>query len=247
MQAGVWSNIGRMRAIASASLAIVVMLAGCSGSEGDEAATVTRAQSEAEAAPPPIPVMGPERRVIAFGDSLFAGYGLNEGESYPDRLEAALRARGINAAITNAAVSGDTTAAGRQRLAFTLDAQAQKPDLFILELGGNDLLRGLSPQETRANLAAMLEELRTRGIPVLLMGMRSPPNYGSDYQAQFDAIYRDLAEQYGAALIPFWLEDIYEDQSLFQPDRIHPTAEGIERLVASTIAAVRAALPEDKA
>jgi acyl-CoA thioesterase-1 len=118
--------------------------------------------------------------------------------------------------------------------------------LFILELGGNDLLRGLSPQETRTNLAAMLEELKARDIPVLLMGMRSPPNYGSDYQEQFDRIYRDLAKQYGAALIPFWLEDIYRDQSLFLPDRIHPTAEGVEQLVNGTIAAVRAALPEEK-
>jgi acyl-CoA thioesterase I len=247
MQAGSSSNIGRARRIASAGLAFVLVLAGCSSGEGDEAATTARAEAEAQTAPPAIPVMGPERRIVAFGDSLFAGYGLNDGESYPDRLQAALRARGINAAITNAAVSGDTTAAGRQRLAFTLDAQEQKPDLFILELGGNDLLRGLSPDETRANLAAMLEELRARGIPVLLMGMRSPPNYGSEYQAQFDAIYRDLAKEYGAGLIPFWLEDIYEDQNLFLPDRIHPTAEGIERLVASTIAAVRAALPQDKA
>jgi acyl-CoA thioesterase-1 len=247
MQAGSWSNIGRTRAIASGALAMMLVLAGCSGDAGEEAATPSRAEAEADGALAPIPVMGPERRIVAFGDSLFAGYGLNEGESYPDRLQAALRARGINANITNAGVSGDTTAAGRQRLAFTLDAQAQKPDLFILELGGNDLLRGLSPEETRANLAAMLEELKAREIPVLLMGMRSPPNYGSDYQDQFDAIYRDLAKQYGAALIPFWLEDIYQDQSLFLPDRIHPTAEGVEQLVNGTIAAVRAALPQEKA
>jgi acyl-CoA thioesterase I len=250
MQVGVWSDIGRMPRFASGALAIALVVAGCSGGEGGgsgDAATLSRADAEAEVVLPPIPVMGPERRILAFGDSLFAGYGLGEGESYPDRLQSALRARGINAAITNAAVSGDTTAAGRQRLAFTLDAQETKPDLFILELGGNDLLRGFSPDQTRANLAAMLEELRRRDIPVLMMGMRAPPNYGSDYQAQFDAIYRDLAAQYGAALIPFWLEDIYQDHSLFLPDRIHPTSEGIEQLVNSTIAAVRAALPEEGA
>jgi acyl-CoA thioesterase-1 len=248
MQVGVWSNIGRVRGIASATLAIVLLLGACSDSErgGEGAATTSRAEAEADGALAPIPVMGPERRIIAFGDSLFAGYGLREGESYPDRLQAALRARGINAAITNAGVSGDTTAAGRQRLAFTLDAQSQKPDLFILELGGNDLLRGLSPDETRANLAAMLDELEARGVPVLIMGMRAPPNYGSDYQAQFDAIYRELAKEYGAALIPFWLEDIYENEALFLPDRIHPTAEGVEQLVSATIAEVRAALPEAK-
>ncbi len=248
MRAGSWSNIGHAHGIASGALAIVLLLAACSESEGgggDNAApAASRAEAEAKGALPPIPVMGPERRIVAFGDSLFAGYGLKEGESYPDRLEAALRVRGINANITNAGVSGDTTAAGRQRLAFTLDGLPAKPDLFILELGGNDLLRGLSPQETRTNLAAMLEELKARNIPVLMMGMRAPPNYGSDYQEQFDAIYRDLARQYGAALIPFWLEDIYEDQRLFLPDRIHPTAEGVEELVNGTIAAVRAALPE---
>jgi acyl-CoA thioesterase-1 len=187
--------------------------------------------------------MGPERRILAFGDSLFAGYGLDPSQSYPARLEAALRAKGVNAKIANAGVSGDTTAAGLQRLAFTLDAQAAKPDLFVLELGGNDLLRGLSPEQTKANLGQMLEELKKRGIPVLLMGMRAPPNYGPEYQAQFDALYRDLAKQHGAALIPFWLEDIYREPELFQPDNIHPTAEGIERLVAATLGNVEAALP----
>lgn len=253
MQIGVWSNIGRRPLFASAPLALLLALAGCDGGKGassdangGETATISRAEAEAESVLPPIPVMGPERRILAFGDSLFAGYGLDTGESYPDRLQSALRARGINAAVTNAGVSGDTTAAGRQRLAFTLDGQSARPDLFILELGGNDLLRGLSPQETRANLAAIMDELKRRQIPVLLMGMRAPPNYGAEYQAHFDAIYRDLAREYGAALVPFWLEEIYQDQSLFLPDRIHPTAEGIEQLVISTIAAVRAALPEDK-
>lgn len=248
MQGRVSAHIRHTARFASAGTAIMLILAGCSGS--DEAAdngatTISRAEAGASDALPPIPVMGPEQRIIAFGDSLFAGYGLEEGESYPDRLEAALRARGINADITNAAVSGDTTAAGRQRLVFTLDAQAAKPDLFILELGGNDLLRGLSPEETRTNLAAMLDELQRRDIPVLLMGMRAPPNYGAEYQSQFDAIYRDLAKQHGIELVPFWLAEIYQDQTLFLPDRIHPTAEGIERLVVSTIAAVNAALPDE--
>lgn len=250
MQDGVFWNIGRCLRFASVPLALLLAAAGCSaGDDGgnSDAAVISRAEAGAENAAPPIPVMGPERRIIAFGDSLFAGYGLEAGESYPDRLQAAMRARGINAAITNAGISGDTTAAGLQRLAFTLDAQSEKPDLFILELGGNDLLRGLSPQETRANLAAILDELKRRDIRVLMMGMRAPPNYGSEYQAQFDAIYRDLAREYGADLVPFWLEEIYQDQSMFLPDRIHPTAEGIEQLVASTIAAVRAALPETAA
>jgi acyl-CoA thioesterase-1 len=232
-----WSNIG---VVGAALLA----LAACGGEadEADEAARAPEAAA-AEAELPAIPVMGPERRVLAFGDSLFAGYGLDPAQSYPAQLEAALRAKGVNAKIANAGVSGDTTAAGLQRLAFTLDAQEGKPDLFILELGGNDLLRGLSPDQTRANIGAMLEELKARGIPVLLMGMRAPPNYGPDYQEQFDALYADLAKQHGAALIPFWLEDIYREPELFQADNIHPTAEGIERLVASTLGQVEGALP----
>jgi acyl-CoA thioesterase-1 len=224
-------------------------LAGCGG-EAAEDTTVPPASGAARTPgaeqPPPIPVMGPERNILAFGDSLFAGYGLEEGESYPARLEQALRARGVNADIANAGVSGDTTAAGRQRLAFTLDGMEEKPDLFILELGGNDLLRGLSPAETRANLAAMLEELKARDIPVLLMGMRAPPNYGPQYQRDFDAIYGDLAREYGAGLVPFWLDSIYEDPNLFQADRIHPTAQGIEELVEATLPEVREALPQEE-
>src|SRR5690606_12448558 len=138
-------------------------------------------------------VTGPERRVLAFGDSLFAGYNLAEGESYPARLEAALRARGVAASVTNAGVSGETTAAGRQRLSFVLDKEAAAPDLAIVELGGNDLLRGIAPAQTRENLAAILETLRQRDIPVLLMGMRAPPNLGAQFVDEFDAIYPALA------------------------------------------------------
>ncbi len=193
--------------------------------------------------------MGEERRILAFGDSLFAGYGFSEPgqDSYPAKLESALRARGINARVINAGVSGDTSAAGLGRLKFTLDALEETPDLFVLELGGNDLLRGLSPDQTRANFRAMLDELKARGIPVLIMGMRAPPNYGPEYQADFDALYGDVAREYGAALIPFWLEDIYRNPLLFQDDRIHPTVEGVEELVGSTVEDVAAALPKGQA
>lgn len=230
-----WSNSGVIGALALA-------LAACSG-DADKAARTPETATTAQDELPAIPVMGPERRILAFGDSLFAGYGLDPAQSYPARLEAALRAKGVNAKIANAGVSGDTTAAGLQRLEFTLDAQSAKPDLFILELGGNDLLRGLSPDQTKVNLGQMLDELKKRGIPVLLMGMRAPPNYGSEYQTQFDAIYHDLAKQHGAGLIPFWLEHIYREPELFQADKIHPTAEGVERLVVSTLGEVEAALP----
>ena len=209
-----------------------------------------------EPAPPPAPeettaqaeeatpVSGPQQRILAFGDSLFAGYGLAEGESYPARLEVALRAKGINARVTNAGVSGDTTAAGLQRLGFVFDNPEHPPALAIVELGGNDLLRGLSPAETRKNLEAILVELKKRGIPVLLMGMRAPPNLGSDYVAEFDGIYPALAEKHGTALVPFFLEPVYDKPELIQPDRIHPTAAGIEAIVAATADEVAEALPE---
>jgi acyl-CoA thioesterase-1 len=233
-----WSNIGVLGAA-------LLALAACGG-EADEATTATEVAEDGQAALPAIPVMGPERKIIAFGDSLFAGYGLDPRDSYPEKLENALRAKGLNADVINAGVSGDTTAAGLNRLEFTLAAQEKAPDLFILELGGNDLLRGLSPEETKANLGKMLAILKTQNVPVLLMGMRAPPNYGPQYQAQFDALYRDLAQEYGVALIPFWLEDIYREPELFQADKIHPTADGIERLVGSTLGEVEEALPVKK-
>ena len=239
MQKRGWSIIGVAAAFALA-------LGACSdAADAPASAPGTEIADDGEPALPAIPVMGPERKIIAFGDSLFAGYGLDPRDAYPEKLESALRAKGINADVINAGVSGDTTAAGLNRLEFTLVAQKDAPPaLFILELGGNDLLRGLSPEETKANLGKMLAILQKAKVPVLLMGMRSPPNYGPEYQAQFDAIYADLAKEYGAALIPFWLEDIYRDPALFQADRVHPTADGIERLVGSTLAKVEGALPK---
>ncbi|MEM6857804.1 MAG: arylesterase, partial [Pseudomonadota bacterium] len=170
-------------------------LSACGESAGGADAARVATGEGGDAALDPIPIMGEEVRILAFGDSLFAGYGLEDkdGDSYPAKLEAALRAKGVNARISNAGVSGDTSAAGLQRLGFVLEAQDQAPDLFILELGGNDLLRGLSPAETRENFAAMLDELTQREIPVLIMGMRAPPNYGPEYQQAFDALYGDLA------------------------------------------------------
>lgn len=241
------TTFGRAAPLAQALvLAAMLALAACGG----PADTVTPAGQTAGGAGEgdildPIPVMGEEVRILTFGDSLFAGYGLDDaaGDSYPAKLEAALRARGVNARITNAAVPGDTSAAGLQRLTFVLDEQKELPDLFILELGGNDLLRGLSPAETRANFVAMLDELERREIPVLIMGMRAPPNYGPEYVAAFDAMYGELAREYDTALIPFWLEEIYQEPQLFQDDRIHPTVEGIEELVGATVNDVAAALP----
>ncbi len=222
---------------------IGLSLAACGGG-AEDAVVPAEAQEQAVAAAEQ-EVAGPERRILAFGDSLFAGYGLDEQQGYPEQLEDTLRARGTNARVIDAGVSGDTSAAGRQRLAFTLDAQDTPPDLVILELGGNDMLRGIQPDQTRANFSAMLEELRARQIPVLLMGMRAPPNYGTEYQRQFDALYADLAQEYGTALVPFWLESIYQDPALFLDDRIHPTAAGIAALVEDTVDDVERVLPQE--
>lgn len=219
-----------------AGLAAMLALAGCGRPPSQPAAPAPAASEQ--------PVAGPERRILAFGDSLFAGYGVGADKSYPAQLEAALRREGINARVINAGVSGDTTAAGRQRLAFTLDAQERAPDLVLLELGANDMLRGLSPAETRANLEAMLDELARRRIPVLLMGMRAPPNYGPEYQRAFDAVYAELGRREGVRLAPFWLESIYRRPELFQADRLHPTAEGLGVLAAETKEAVKQALPD---
>ena len=219
------------------ALILAFALAGCNSEEPGKDGAAINPESERA-----VPADAPEVDILAFGDSLFAGYGVKKSESYPARLEDALRARGFNANVVNAGVSGDTSAAGRQRLAFTLDAQTEKPDLVILELGGNDLLRGLPPAETRANFEAMLDELKKRDIDVLLMGMRSPPNYGGEFTAQFDGLYPALAKEYGADLVPFFLEAIYTDPGLFQNDRIHPTPQGIDLIVADTVDEVEEAL-----
>lgn len=249
MQLRNWSNYGRKLQLACAAIVLPVALAACSDGAGQgDTVREARGTGAAQASEAPvIPVMGPQVDILAFGNSLFAGYGLDSGESYPARLEAALRARGVNAKIANAGVSGDTSAAGLQRLRFVLDAQDEKPDLFLLELGGNDLLRQISPEETRQNLAAILDELKSRGIPAVIYEMRAPPNYGPEYQARFDRLYTDLAREYSARLVPFWVEPVFADPAFLQADRIHPTAQGIEELVATTIEDVSAAIPEQVA
>lgn len=191
------------------------------------------------------PVMGPERQILAVGDSLFAGYGLDsQADSYPDRLETALRSRGINARIANAGVSGDTSGAGAERFGFVLKSQPRKPDLVLLEFGGNDLLRALPPEQTRANLAKMLGEAKAQGVPVLLMGMLAPPNLGPEFKARFEPIYPDLAKQYGAQLVPFFLAPVIGKPDLIQPDHLHPTARGVDEIVAATVEQVAGALPK---
>lgn len=223
---------------------VLLAAVGLTGCGSDDAAVPDAPATGEPRAVAAAEVAGPERRILAFGDSLFAGYGVGEQESYPAQLEAVLRSLGHNVRVTNAGVSGDTSAAGRQRIGFVLDSLEDEPDLVIVELGGNDLLRGVSPAETRENLEAILAELQRRDIPVLLMGMRAPPNLGEAFVREFDQIYPALARRYGAALVPFFLEAVYDEPSLIQDDRIHPTAAGLEALVAATAADVAAALPD---
>lgn len=217
-----------------------LLLSGCGSGKSPEP---DPGMSASAAATDTHPVMGPERRILALGDSLFAGYGLDRGQSYPARLEASLRARGINARIANAGVSGDTTQAGLQRLKFTLDSQSAPPELILISLGGNDLLRGIPPSQTRANLEAILTELDRRKIRAVLMGMLAPPNLGPGFRAEFDAIYPALAKAHQAALVPFFLQPVFGKANLIQADHIHPTREGIEDIVGATVDVVTKALP----
>ncbi|MEG8024317.1 arylesterase [Sphingomonas aurantiaca] len=185
---------------------------------------------------------GPQRLILAFGDSLYAGYGLDRGQSLPDAVQARLRKDGINATIVNAGVSGDTSAAGRQRFAFALDNMTRKPDLILIGLGGNDVLRQISPEETRANMTAMMDEAKRRAIPVMLTGMMAPPNLGPDYTRAFNAIWPDLAKRYDAALYPFILDGVIGDGRLMQADRVHPNRTGVDRIAARVAPVVESAL-----
>lgn len=167
-------------------------------------------------------------RIVAFGDSLTAGFGLKPGQAFPDVLQIALRARGHEVEVINAGVSGDTTAAGLQRFEWAIPENA---DGVILELGANDALRGQPVTEARANLDAILKRLKSRGVPVLLAGMRSPENWGPDYRAKFDAMFPSLAQQHGAILYPFFLDGVAIDRTLNLDDGLHPNAKGIAVIV----------------
>jgi acyl-CoA thioesterase I len=233
--------------VGAAIVQAALLLGGCG--QANEAGSNASAPAAA-ATPVPrasVPVSGPKRLVLAFGDSLYAGYGLSRGQSLPDALEARLRSAGIDARIVNAGVSGDTTAGGRRRLAYTLDRLERAPDLVMLGLGGNDVLRQVDPKETRANLEAMLAELDRRKIPVVLTGMLAPPNLGPDYAARFNTIYPALAREHAAPLDPFLLAGVLGNRSLMLPDGVHPNAAGVQRIadrVAPLVRARLAALPE---
>jgi acyl-CoA thioesterase-1 len=182
----------------------------------------------------PAALQGADTRpvIVAFGDSLAAGYGLAAGESFPDRLQKLLDQRGLRYRVVNHGISGDTTSGGAARVKQALQL---KPAVVILELGANDGLRGLPLTATRANLAGMIDQFRQGGAKVLLAGITLPRNYGPDYIQAFEKIYRDLARDKRVALIPFLLEGVATNPSLMQPDSLHPTAEGARRVAATVL------------
>ena len=180
--------------------------------------------------------------ILAFGDSLTTGYGLDQGLGFVPQLQSTLRRNGIAAEVADGGVSGDTSEAGKARLGWTLDGLKRKPDLVILELGANDMLRGLDPGLTEANLDTMLAQLKKRRIPVLLAGMRAAPNLDPAYIAKFEAIYPALARKHGVAIYPFFLEGAAAQQGMIQQDGMHPTFEGVKRIVVGITPAVKRSL-----
>lgn len=194
---------------------------------------------------------GPEQRqeqqrprlVLAFGDSLYAGYGMSQAQSFPAALERHLEERGIEAEVVNAGVSGDTTAGGRRRLAQTLDQLPAAPDLVILGLGANDFLLGIPPQEMRRNLDAMLAELKRREIPVLMTGLIAPAQFRHPFVAQYEKVIPELARQYGAELEPSLLEGILTRREYLLHDGVHPNPRGTE-LMAQRVAPLAAGVLE---
>lgn len=223
------SSLGRRFRQYGASLALVQLVLACSPEKpggNDGTAPVVNAAAPATAASSAIPADA--KLVVVFGDSLYAGYNLGPAEGFAPVLQKALIAKGAKAHVFNAGVSGDTSADGRNRLGFVLDGLPRKPDLVLVGLGGNDMLRGLKPEMTRENIDAILAELKKRGVPAMLTGMMASPNMGPDYAAAFNPIYPDLARAYGVPLYPFFLDGVVGHRELQLPDGIHPNAKGVE-------------------
>lgn len=168
-------------------------------------------------------------QIVAFGDSITAGFGLPPEQAFPVRLEARLHDEGIAARVLNRGNSGDTTADGVSRLNWALGDD--RPDIVILELGANDALRGIDPKTVRANLETLIDKIQASGAKLLLLGMQAPPNWGEDYRRAFDAIYPDLAKAHNVPLVPFFLEGVAMNPQLNQPDGLHPNEKGVAIIV----------------
>lgn len=205
-------------------------------------ATILLSISLVGASPPSVAENLGRPLVLAFGDSLTAGYGLDQGLGFAPQLQATLRRHGISAEVVDGGVSGDTSEAGKARLGWTLDGLNRKPDLVIIELGANDMLRGLDPGLTEANLGVMLAELKRRQVPVLLAGMRGAPNLDPAYVIRFEAIYPALAGKHGVAIYPFFLDGVAAQPGMQLPDGMHPTFQGVKRIVVGITPAVKRSL-----
>jgi acyl-CoA thioesterase-1 len=206
------------------ALALVIGVIGCNG----KPAPAPEPAPETAASPQPVIQAHDDRPVIvAFGDSLTAGYGTDAGNSYPDFLERDLNAKGFHYHVVNAGISGNTTKDGVQRLDEVL---ALKPVLVIVAFGGNDGLRGLPIDSTRTNLDRIVSTLQHAGVKVVLGGITLPPNYGADYIRQFNATYALLAKQYHVPLLPFLLQNVYGTAGSMQGDGIHATAQGNQQV-----------------
>jgi acyl-CoA thioesterase-1 len=180
--------------------------------------------------------------ILAFGDSLVAGYRLHRSEGFAPQLEAALRGRGIDATVVNAGVSGNTSGGASVRLKWVLDVQPEIPDLAIVALGGNDMLRGIPARETREDMETIMRTLKERRIAMVLAGMIAPPFLGERYTREFNAIFPELAASYGAEFYPFFLAGVAGNPKLNLPDRVHPNAAGIARMVDGILPVVLRAL-----
>jgi acyl-CoA thioesterase-1 len=178
-------------------------------------------------------------RILAFGDSLTAGYGLAEQDTLPTRLADALNKMGRPVTMINGGVSGDTTADGVSRLDWAL---ADQPQIMILALGANDMLRGLDPKTTRANLDTIIRKAKAAGVEVVLAGMLAPPNLGAEYKSAYDAIYSDLAKAHNLLFMPFLLQDVAQDSVLNQADGIHPNGDGVAIIVRNLLPYVTQAM-----
>ena len=202
------------------------------------------APAGAKPAPGAVPQPGGSKvHILAFGDSLTAGYGLAPGLGFAPQLEKVLRRNGIAAHVVDAGVSGSTTAEGRARLAWTLDGLDKDPHLAIVALGGNDMLRGLSPQQTRSNLEAIVAELRRRGIRVLVAGMLAAPNMGPDFSRDYNALFPAVARRHDADFYPFFLAGVAGNRAFLLEDGIHPNFQGIKQMVSAIAPRVVEALP----
>jgi acyl-CoA thioesterase-1 len=167
-------------------------------------------------------------KILVLGDSLSSGWGLPADQAFPTRLEAKLRARGHAVRLINAGVAGDTSAGGKARLDW---AMTERPGIVIVELGANDSLRGLDPNATRANLDDILTRLKSRGVRILLAGMKAPPNLGEEFGGEFNAVFPELARRHKVALYPFFLDGVAAQSDFNQPDGIHPNARGVAVIV----------------